>query len=69
MCLTADPGVAKFDSGPVPYFVEIAHEIILWSFSSLMLNHPRRFVVSYKRKYVLEALVNCLLKLDQEKVW
>ena len=26
-------------------------------------------VVSYKRKYVQEVLVNCLFKLAQEKVW
>ena len=41
----------------------------LWSFSSLPLNHLRRVVVSYKRKYVHEVLVNCLFKLAQEKVW
>ena len=39
------------------------------SFSSLPLNHSRRVVVSYKRKYVHEVLVNCLFKLAQEKVW
>ena len=38
-------------------------------FSSLPLKHSRRVVVSYKRKYVQEVLVNCLLKLAQEKVW
>ena len=27
------------------------------------------FVVSYKRKYAHEVLVNCLFKLAQEKVW
>ena len=41
----------------------------LQSFSSLPLNHSRRVVVSYKRKYVHKVLVNCLLKLAQEKVW
>ena len=30
--------------------------------------HSRRIVVSNKRKYVHEALVNCLFKLVQEKV-
>ena len=39
------------------------------SFSSLPLNHSRRVVVSYKRKYVHKVLVNCLFKLAQEKVW
>ena len=41
----------------------------LRSFSSLLLNHSRRVVVSYKRKFVHEVLVNCLFKLAQEKVW
>ena len=41
----------------------------LLSFSSLPLNHSRRVVVSYKRKYVHEILVNCMFKLAQEKVW
>ena len=35
----------------------------LQSFSSLPLNHSRRVVVSYKRKYVHEVLVNCLFWL------
>ena len=38
-------------------------------FSSLPLNYSRRVLVSYKRKYVLEVLVNCLFKFAQEKVW
>ena len=41
----------------------------LRSFSSLPLNHSRKVVVIYKRKYVHEVLVNCLFKLAQEKVW
>ena len=53
------------DPGPVPYF----RGELLRSFSSLPLNHSRRVVVSYKRKYVHEVLVNCLFKLVQEKVW
>ena len=35
-------------------------------------NHARiqeGFVVSYKRKYAHELLVNCLFKPAQEKVW
>ena len=40
----------------------------LRSFSSVLLNHSRRAVVSYKRNYVHEVLVNCLFKLAQEKV-
>ena len=42
---------------------------LLRSFSSLPLNHSRRVVVSYKRKYVHEVLVTCLFKLAQENVW
>ena len=38
----------------------------LRSFSSLPLNHSRRIVVSYKRKYAHEVLVNCLFKLVQK---
>ena len=44
-------------------------KLFLRVFSSLPLNHSRRVVVSYKRKYVHEVLVNYLLKLAQEKVW
>ena len=39
----------------------------LLSFSSTPLNHSRSIVVSYKRKYVHEVLVNCMFKLAQEK--
>ena len=62
--LTADPGVAS----SIPAWSHTFVEIDL-SFSSIALNHSRRVVVSYKRKYVHEALVNCLFKLAQEKVW
>ena len=41
----------------------------LRSFSSLPLYHSRRVVVSDKRKYGHEELVNRLFKLAQEKVW
>ena len=44
-------------------------KLFLRSFSSLPLNHSRRILVSYKRKYVHEVLVNCLFKLAHEKVW
>ena len=54
--LTADPGVASSIPARSHTFVEIDHEII-------------STVVSYKRKYVHEVLVNCLFKLAQEKVW
>ena len=68
-CLTADPGVAS--SIPVwsHTFVEIDHEIISTVILLLPLIYSRRVVVSYKRKYVHELLVNRLFKPAQEKVW
>ena len=68
VCLTADPGVVSSISARSHTFVEIDHEIIFTVISSLLLNHSRRVVVSYKQKYVHEVLVNRLLKLVQEKV-
>ena len=64
-CLTADTRVASLIQARSHTFVEIDHEII--SFSSLLLNHSSRIVVSYKQKYVHEVLVNRLFKLAQEK--
>ena len=55
----------EFDPGQVP---EIDHEII----STVILLpsvDSRMVVVSYKRKYVHQVLVNCLVKLSKEKVW
>ena len=60
--LTSNSGVA-IRSRPHT-FVEIDHEIIPHP-----LNHSRRVVVSYMRKYVHEVLVIRLFKLAQEKVW
>ena len=80
--LTADPGVASMIPARSHTFVEIDYEIFskvillpwrlimkqfLRSFSSLPLNHSRRIVVCYKRKYVHEVLVNFLFKLAQKK--
>ena len=62
--LTADPGVAITIPARSHSFKEIDHVIISTSFS-LPLNHSRRVVVSYERKYVHEVLVNCLFKLAQ----
>ena len=67
--LTADPVVASSIPARSHTFVEIDHEIISTVFLSLIVNHPRRVVVGYKRKYVHEVLVNCMFKLAQEKVW
>ena len=47
-------------------FVEIDHEIISTDIL-LPSADSRRVVVSYKQKYVHEVLVNCLVKLAQEK--
>ena len=68
-CLTADPGVASSIPVQSHTFVEIDHEMISTSFSSLPLIHSRRVVVSYKRKYVHVLLANRLFKPAQEKVW
>ena len=75
-CLTADPGVASSIPVRSHTFVEIDHEIIstvillpsadLFKKSCCQLQAK---VVSYKRKYVHELLVNRLFKPAQEKVW
>ena len=62
-CLTADPPVRSHT------FVEIDHEMISTVILLLPLIHSRRVVVSCKRKYVHELLVNRLFKPGQEKVW
>ena len=68
-CLTADQGVASSIPVRSQTFVEIDHEMISTVILSLPLIHSRRVVVSYKRKYVHELLVNRLFKPAQEKVW
>ena len=65
-CLTADQGVASSIQARSHTFVEIDHEIISMVIR-LPSAHSRSVVVSYKRKYVHEALVNRLFKLAQEK--
>ena len=47
--------------------VEIDHETTSMVILLPSLNLSRRVVVSYKRKYVHEVLVNSLFKHDQEK--
>ena len=69
--LTANPGVASsipVRSGPI-LWRRLIMKLFLRSFSSLLLIYSRRVVVSYKRKYVHELLVNRLFKPAQEKVW
>ena len=68
-CLTADPGVASSIPVRSHTFVEIDHEMISTVILLLPLIHSRRVVVSYKRKFVHELLVNRLFKPAQEKVW
>ena len=68
-CLTADPGVASSIPVPSHTFAEIDREMISMVILPLPLLHSRRVVVSYKRKYVHELLVNRLFQPAQEKVW
>ena len=67
-CLIADPGVASSIPVRSHTFVEIDHEMISTVIASLQLIYSTRVVVSYKRKYVHELLVNRLFKPTQEKV-
>ena len=64
-CLTADAGVASLIPAWFHTFVEIDHEIM--STAIFPTTGSRMVIVSYKRKYVHEVLVNHLLKLAQEK--
>ena len=66
-CLIADPGVASSIPVRSHTFVEIDHDITSTVILLLPLIHSRRVVVSYKRKYVHELLVNRLFKPAQEK--
>ena len=67
-CLTADLGVMSLITARYHTFVEIDHEIISMV-NLLPSTDSRRVIVSYKRMYVHEVLVICLVKLAQEKVW
>ena len=65
-CLTADPGVGNSIPARCHTFAEIDNEIIFTAFLFSSAD-SRRVFVSYKRKYVQEVLVNCSVKLFQEK--
>ena len=65
-CLTEDPGVASSIPGRTHTFEEMDHEIIHMVIL-LPSADSRRVVVRYKRKHVHKVLVNCLVKLAQEK--
>ena len=67
MCLTADPEFTCLIRAQSLTFVEIDHEMI--SMVILLPSSDSSRIVSYKRKYVHEVLVNCLVKHAQEKVW
>ena len=67
-CLTADPGVTSSIPTRSNTSVEVDYEIISTGIL-LPSADSRRVVVSYKRRYVHEVLVNRLVKLAQEKVW
>ena len=66
MCLTADLGVTSSIVAGSHTFVEIDHEKKILQ-SLLPSTDSRKVFVSYKRKYVQEVLVSCLVKLAQEK--
>ena len=64
--ITCNPSRGQeFDPDPSNTFVEIDHEIIP---TAILLPSAdlRGVVISYKRKYVHEVLVNRLVKLAQE---
>ena len=67
--LTADPGVANPIWVRSHTFMEIDHDLISTVILLPSAESSRRVVVSYKRKYVHEVLVNCLFKHAQEKMW
>ena len=50
-------------------FVEIDHEILSMIILLLLLIQEGLVSVTSKAKNVCEILVNCLVKLAQEKVW
>ena len=68
-CLIADPGVASSIPVRSHTLVEIDHEMISTVILLPSADSFKKVVVSYKRKYVHELLVNRLFKPAQEKVW
>ena len=64
MCLAADPKVASLIPAQSHTFMEIDYEIIS---TAILLTSDSRRIVSNKRKYVQEELVNRLVKLAQGK--
>ena len=71
MCLLADPGVLSLIPAQSQHIVKIDHVIISTAILLPSATETRRVVVSYKVTHVQDVLVNCLVKLAQEKsvVW
>ena len=67
-CLAPNPGVVSSIPAQSYIFVEIDRKIIS---KAILLPSAdlRSVVVSYKRKYVHEVLVNRLVSFAREKVW
>ena len=65
-CLSADAGFASLILARSHTFADIDHDIISTAIF-LLFDDSRRFVVSYKQKYVHEVQLNNLVKLAQEK--
>ena len=65
-CLAADPGITSSKPAQFHTFVVIDHDIIPTA-TLLPSVDSRKVVVSYKRKYVHEILVNRLVKLARGK--
>ena len=61
----AGPGIVSLIPALSHIFVEIIKYFLRHSPSA----DSRRVVASYKGKYVHKVLVNCLVKLAQEKMW
>ena len=65
-CLTADLGVASLILAKSHTFLEIGHEIISTAIF-LPSADSGKAVFIYKQVYVHKVLVNCLIKLAQDK--
>ena len=70
MCVWLQIQGSRVWSQPWPILLwRLIMKQLLLSSSFLPLNHSKRFIVSYKRKYLHNLLVNRLFKLTQEQVW
>ena len=64
-----DPGIVSSNPAWSHTDMEMDHEIFSTAILLLPSADSRRVVVSYKQKYVLELLVNSLVKLSQKNMW